>query len=149
MPPLFTVLEDTSPLMRVMVKDTDNSQIWAFGQPSFKALLDGKSTECITYDSFENQFEQKLNDLCSNSNVAKNCITVTKSLDPIVAPNGFIFNLYLNETMSNFTIHEDDGACSPFSRVLMGNLSYWRLFAKSQCHPFFLIGPNTIIRISQ
>ena len=81
--------------MRVMVKDTDNSQIWAFGQPSFKALLDGKSTECITYDSFENQFEQKLNDLCSNSNVAKNCITVTKSLDPIVGPNGLIFLIYI------------------------------------------------------
>jgi hypothetical protein len=112
-PPLFSVLENSLQMMRIVIKDTDNTQVWGHGKPSFKVSLDGKSTECIAYNSTESHFEELLSPLCTKGKT--DCITISRVLDPSIAPNGFIFNLYFNEIISNFTINAIDGACSPFS----------------------------------
>ena len=137
-PPIYTVHDDVFEVQQLIVKDTDNGAIWggdaAIVDSSFKLIYDGdEATECLSYHSTESQVEEALSalpGLCSfgeddddgnDDNIS--CVTVTKSIDPVQAPNGFVFTIYFNgeATLSKEgdvpelivdTAHSD---CTPFT----------------------------------
>lgn len=95
-PPIFRVHDDTSEIQQMIVKDDDSAMIWGSVSPSFKLSFLGEYTGCIDYNSEEAEIENALNglnNLCPGSDA---CVTVTKSIDSAVAPNGFIYNIYFN-----------------------------------------------------
>ena len=144
LPPIYTVHEDTFEVQQVIVKDANNGAIWggdaALADPSFKLIYDGvEETGCLSYQSTESQVEEALgalSGLCSSSssdgisgsisgnNSGNNhCVTVTRAVDPVQAPNGFIFTIYFNgEAMAatnrgdvpELTIDTANSDCTPF-----------------------------------
>lgn len=142
LPPIYTVHEDTFEVQQVIVKDTDNGAIWggdaALADASFKLIYVDEATGCLSYQSTESQVEEALgalSGLCSSnssgssgsssdSNSGNNhCVTVTRTVDPVQAPNGFVFTIYFNgEAMAaanrgdvpELTIDTANSDCTPF-----------------------------------
>uniref|UniRef100_A0A7S4I964 Fibronectin type-III domain-containing protein n=1 Tax=Odontella aurita TaxID=265563 RepID=A0A7S4I964_9STRA len=122
LPPIFTVHDDTSEVQRIIVKDTDNAAIWGTGSPSFKLSFNGESTGCLSYSSSDSEVEVALNSLTQLCPSQPNsCVSVTRSTDAILAPNGFVFSVYFHgEAVSNKDVSElladtTSGDCVPFS----------------------------------
>lgn len=53
--------------------------------------------------------------MCSQTGII-DCITVSKSHDSIIAPNGYVYTLYLQPALLNLTFNDTDVSCSPFNR---------------------------------
>ena len=125
-PPIFTVAGDTSEVQRIIVKDVDNTAIWGSGTPSFKLSFNGDATPCLDYSSTEIQVGNYLNNLLQLCPGHTDCVTVTRSTDPVHAPNGYVFSIYfIGDTVSNMDIIDPGPAglvadttsidCTPFS----------------------------------
>ena len=72
----------------------------------------------MDYDSAESQIEAALKILLLLCSGQDSCVTVTKSVDQVVAPNGVIFHLYFDGTnpdVNGLTMDAINSDCSPFS----------------------------------
>ncbi|KAL9190302.1 hypothetical protein ACHAXT_007513 [Thalassiosira profunda] len=97
-PPVFKVHSDSSEVQRIIVKDEDNSAIWGSGQPSYKLSFGGESTECLEHDASDVDVENAINSLSSLCPGFDACVTVTRSQDASLAPNGFVYTLYFDSS---------------------------------------------------
>ena len=78
--------------------DNDNGSVWASGQPSFKLSFEGEYTGCLAYNVLDVDIENALNALNSICPGVDPCVTVTRSEDPILAPNGHVYTLYFDSS---------------------------------------------------
>lgn len=120
-PPLFRISEDTSEVKRIISKDIEHTEIWGSGIPSFRLSYEENQSKCIDYNTTEDMLEMaffSLFDLCKDGSI---CVSVTKSSNPILAPNGYVFSIYFNseilkdKNLSKLSIDSIGSGCTPFS----------------------------------
>ncbi len=136
-PPIFVTANDSSKVQRMLVMDDDNDEIWGSGHPSFKLLFNGESTYCLPYDSSEIEIEDALNNLSSICHGPEHCVTVTRSEDPVQAPNGYAYTLYFDSSSKSRKDISDpgiDGLHADTSHV--------------DCTPFNVLGGEKIVFLS-
>ena len=75
--------------------DDENAAICESGSLTFKLSYEGESTRCLPRDALEEDLESVLNSLASLCPGVEPCATVTRSEDLILAPNGFLYKIYL------------------------------------------------------
>lgn len=125
-PTLHTVHKDTSEIQQIIVKDMNNTSIWSVNTPSFKLAYLNESTPCIAYNSTALQVERIINDISTLCPEEDSCVSVTRSLDASIAPNGFLFTLHFKYgSLANKNIPDpyeggfegnlQDLECTPFS----------------------------------
>ena len=127
-PPIFTVYPDTTEIQQIIIKDTDNTVVWGGGgnpdDPSFKLSYDGEATDCLSHQIGEAELETALNGLSTLCPSNMECVTVTKSLDAVEAPNGFLYTLYfngdaatLNKDLLELVVDATHVDCTAFSAI--------------------------------
>ncbi|KAL7554975.1 hypothetical protein ACHAWF_018557 [Thalassiosira exigua] len=97
-PPVLSIHSDSSEVQRIIIKDDDNGSIWGSGQPSFKLTFGGESTGCLDYDASDVEIENALNSMSSICPGLDPCVTVTRSEDPVLAPNGYVHAVYFDSS---------------------------------------------------
>jgi len=97
-PPVFTIHSDSSEVQQMVILDDDNTLIWGSGSPSYKLLYDGEYTSCIAHNALESEVENELNTLSSLC-LGNDCVTVTRSQDSVLAPNGHVYTLYFDSSV--------------------------------------------------
>ena len=130
-PPIFSVFQYHEKVERIVVKDTDSSNTWETQQPSFKLKHENESTPCIPFDSLGTKIQEYLNELISLCHGLDECVTVTKTLDAIVAPNGFVYSLFFAGDINPIALELSDSEidCTPFSveggeSVILESIAY-------------------------
>lgn len=91
MPSIFTVYSEVSEVQRVVFNDVINKP-----EMSFELMYEYESTECFNVHSTDTSIENALNNLGSLCPGVISCVTVTRSVDHILNPSGFVFSIYFN-----------------------------------------------------
>eukprot|EP01084_Bolivina_argentea_P089269 161102_1 len=95
-PQMFTVRSPGTMIQSITVKNQDSS--WdnaATGTPSYRLTQGGTMDVCVAWNAEDFEIEE----LFASSGVTD--VTVTRHLDPIVAPNGYYYTLYFENGPSD------------------------------------------------
>jgi len=133
-PLTFTIHTDTSEVQRIIVKDDDNDSIWGSGQPSFKLSFNGEFTSCLPHDALDVEIEDAINSLISLCSGLDPCVTVTRSEDSVLAPNGHVFLLYYDSSSAARRDIADPGVSG-----LQADTSH------ADCSEFNSLGGETVV----
>jgi hypothetical protein len=109
--PLHTVLYQETTLITIAVSNVTHIINTENEEPSFKLRIKELSTACIKVDSSESDFEFMVNIFCKT----QLCSTVIKTQNSIIAPNGFLYEIYFHESidfLSSLTLDSQDPECN-------------------------------------
>ena len=118
-PPIFTVFKNPQRVERIIVKDIDTANVWENGRSSFRLQYGIDTTPCIAYNSLATDIQHHMSNLGGLCNGLDDCVTVTKSSDPLLAPNGFVYSIFFTADINpvGLEIQDSDMSCIPFSDV--------------------------------
>lgn len=114
--PLHSVRYEETNLITITISNVTHILNKEDSEPSFKLRLKERTTPCIKLDSTESDFESLVTSVCE-TNEKTLCATVIKTQNSIVAPNGFIYEIYFHETsdlLSSLTLDLQDPDCIAF-----------------------------------
>ena len=113
-PPVLTIQSDLANVQQIIVKDDDNNSIWGSGSPSYKLSIGGEHTSCLAHNALESEIEDELNALTSICSGLDPCVTVTRRLDSVLAPNGHVYTMYFSSTVDGLVADTTHVECNAF-----------------------------------